>query len=84
MAINVEVEKGGTENSAAIIRRFTKRVQNSGVLPKVRELRFRSRPKSKALQKKNALRKITKKEEYDELVKLGKAPERRGRYGGRR
>ena len=57
MAINVEVVKTGTENSIAVLRRFTKRVQGSGILPRVRSLRYKDRNKSPATRKKITLKK---------------------------
>jgi len=76
MATNVEVKKGGTESTQSLMRRFTKRVQGSGVLPRVRAVRFYTRPKSKFLSKKRKLKGIVQKENIDEQIKLGKMPER--------
>ena len=37
--VNVEVVKGPNENNLSVLRRFSKRVQGSGVLPRVRSKR---------------------------------------------
>ena len=74
--INVEVERNNNENSVSVIKRFTRRVQGSGVLMRVRKNRFTARKKSEYVQKKQALKKLVRKEKYDELVKMGKLPER--------
>lgn len=75
--INVEVTKNSNENNASIIRRFTKRVQGSGVLPRVRGLRYASRVLSHYKTKMKTLKTLKKKEEIAKLVKLGKMPEPR-------
>jgi ribosomal protein S21 len=79
MATNVEVEKNNNESSANVIRRFTKRVQNAGIVPKVRGGRYFSRVKSDNVNRTAKLKKIDKKETYEKLVKLGKIQEFRGR-----
>ncbi|MCH8889355.1 hypothetical protein IID26_02955 [Patescibacteria group bacterium] len=82
--INVQVEKQGSENSISTIRRFTKRVQGSGVLRRARKIRFHSRPKSKFTRKKGALKGIRKRAEREELIKLGRIPDRPLRMRRRR
>ncbi|TSC67605.1 MAG: Uncharacterized protein G01um101472_371 [Parcubacteria group bacterium Gr01-1014_72] len=72
MAINVEVMKTGNENNAALLRRFSKRVQGSGVLPKVRSNRYKTRNESKQTRKKHALKRLTRLHEVERLIKLGK------------
>jgi len=80
MAINVEVEKNNNESSANVIRRFTKRVQGAGIVPKVRGGRYFARIKSNNVRRTAKLKKLEKKAEYEKLVKLGKVQERpRGR-----
>lgn len=79
MAKNVEVERNNSESSANLIRRFTKRMQGSGVVPKVRSSRFNTRTKSRNVQREARLKKLEKKAKYEELVKLGKVQDRRWR-----
>lgn len=79
MATNVKVERNNTESSANVIRRFTKRVQNSGVIPRMRSERYHTRVKSGNVQKAARLKKLEKKATYEKLVKLGKIQEFRGR-----
>ncbi len=80
--INVEVTKKNTENTTSLIRRFTKRVQGSGVLPRVRGIRYFKRSDSDFKKKKQTLRKIERRGQFEELYKQGKVEERKGR--GRR
>ncbi len=79
MAKNVEVSRNNNESTANLIRRFTKRVQGAGIVPKVRGSRYFSRTKSRNVQKEARLKKLEKKERYEELVKLGKVQDRRWR-----
>lgn len=76
MAIIAEVRKTGNESPAAMIRRFTKRVQATQALAKVREERYFSRKLSKLKLKRRALDGIRKRIEFTRLAKLGKTPER--------
>ncbi len=73
--INAEVLKTGNENNVNLIRRFTKRVQNAGILPRVRSIRYSTRKASKYVKKKKTLKVIRRREEVTELIKLGKMSE---------
>lgn len=77
--INAEVKRNNNENSASLLRRFTRRVQGSGVLPTVKDTKFKKRGKSKFTKKKEALVKIERRAKVDKLIKLGKLPERKTR-----
>lgn len=80
MAINVAVEKNNNESSANVIRRFQKRVQNSGIVRRLRDERYHKREKSENVRRVAKLKKLSSKAEYDRLYKLGKtteAPSRR-------
>ncbi|MCR4311123.1 MAG: hypothetical protein NUV54_00940 [Candidatus Taylorbacteria bacterium] len=76
MATNVEVSKTGTENSTSVLRRFTKRVQGSGILPRVRSLRYKTRTLSTYKRKTATLKKLARRKEVDTLIKLGKMQEK--------
>ena len=73
--INVEVQKTGTENPMSVLKRFTKRVQGAGILPKVRSMRYSKRSESRYVRKKRALKGIVRRTEHERLAKLGKLPE---------
>ncbi len=79
MVTNVEVEKNTNESSANVIRRFTKRVQNAGIIPRIRGNRYFSRIKSRNVQRGAKLKKLDSKEKYEKLVRLGKIQEYRRR-----
>ena len=81
MATNVEVGKNNQESTANLIRRFTKRVQGSGVLMRLRKNRYYSRQKSEGVHRAKKLIKLENKVKYEKLLKLGKIQERpKGRH----
>lgn len=67
----LEVKKQNRETSQSLIRRFSRRVQQSGVLLRARKIRFKERKKSKQMKKRSALRREELKKEYERLRKLG-------------
>ena len=77
--MSIQIKKNPRETSQNLVRRFSRRIQQSGVLRRARNIRFTKRGKSEQLKKKTALRKQELKKEYQILEKLGKEPERRGR-----
>ena len=79
--INAEVTRNSGENSISLIRRFSRKVQGSGVLPRVRSLRFATRVQSSFKVKQRTLKGIARRAEMAELVKLGKAPVKPERPG---
>lgn len=79
---NVEVHKVGSENALSLIRKFSRRVQGAGIIQTVRAGRYRTRPVSKTIVKKRALKRIERQAERSRLIKEGKitemAPRRHG------
>jgi ribosomal protein S21 len=76
MSINAEVTKSGNESSLAVIRKFSRRVQGTGLVKNARKERYYERPASKTVQKKRALKLLKRRTEYRQLVKEGKVIER--------
>jgi ribosomal protein S21 len=70
--INIEVDKNASESNVSLLRRFTKKVQGSGILPKVRSIRYATRKLSPYKLKKSRLVSISRKAEIEELIKMGK------------
>ena len=68
----IEIKKNENESTINLIRRFTKKVQGSGILRRVRQLQFRNRPKSELRKKEEAIKKAKIKKRMDYLRKLGK------------
>lgn len=79
MATNVEVKKNNQESTANLIRRFTKRVQGSGIINRLRKERYYKREKSEMVNRTAKLKKLEKKAKYETLLKLGKIQETHGR-----
>jgi ribosomal protein S21 len=75
MAVNIEVTKNPNENNLSVLRRFQKRVQGAGVLPRVRSKRYSDREKSENVKRAKTLSYLKKKGVIDDLLKLGKMRE---------
>lgn len=73
--VNIEVVGGANENNLSVLRRFTKRVQGAGVLPRVRSKRYTERTLSRNTRHAKTIAYLKKKEVTAELVKLGKITE---------
>lgn len=71
----VEVKKRENESSESLVRRFTKRVQQSGVLLRAKKRRFYENPKNKRAVKEDALRRMAIREQREILRKIGKLEE---------
>lgn len=69
----IEVKKNANESNMNLIRRFSRKVQESGIIQKVKGKRYNERAESKVKTKAQALKKIAKRKEYERLFKLGKA-----------
>ncbi len=68
----IQVKRKERETAESLIRRFSRRVQQSGVLRRVRKLRFRQEEKSKDIRRDEALYKVKIRKEIDRLKKMGK------------
>lgn len=77
MTTRVEVRKNNNETSSSLIRRFTKRVQGSGILRAARARRYKEREKSEYVKRKFTLQRLERTKQYEELKKLGKIKETR-------
>lgn len=70
----LEVKRKEKEPVQNLVRRFSRAVQESGILRRARERAFRVREKSRDLKREAALRREALKKEYEKLRKLGKIP----------
>jgi len=77
--INIEIIGDENESGTNILRRFSKRVRSSGVIKKVRAIRYKNRDASKFTRKKQALRSLKRRTEMERLIKLGKLPDNRSK-----
>jgi ribosomal protein S21 len=72
----IEVRKNPNENNASVLRRFSRRIQESGIIRKVKGSRYNVRKESKLKIKKSALKKMGRRKEIEKLRKLGKMTSR--------
>ncbi|MDD5721274.1 MAG: hypothetical protein PHT16_02415 [Candidatus Pacebacteria bacterium] len=68
----IEVRKNPNENNSSVLRRFSRKIQESGIIRKVKGSRYNLRKESKLKLKKGALKKISRRKEIEKLRKLGK------------
>lgn len=68
----IEIKKKEGESSGSLIYRFTKKVQQSGVLREARKRKFRSREENRNKRRVSALHREQKKNEFLKARKLGK------------
>ncbi|MFA6300944.1 MAG: hypothetical protein WC609_01180 [Candidatus Paceibacterota bacterium] len=72
----IEIRKNPNENNASVLRRFSRRIQESGIIRKVKGSRYNIRKESKLKIKKSALKKMGRRKEIEKLRKLGKMASR--------
>jgi small subunit ribosomal protein S21 len=70
----VEVKKKDGESFESLMRRFNRKIQQSGVLIRARKIRFFEPTKSRNIQRENAVRRAENREKREELKKQGKLP----------
>lgn len=68
----VYLRRKDRETTAAMLRRFTRRVQQSGVLLRARKTRFFAKKPSKRSRRERALRRLVLTKERERLMKLGR------------
>ncbi len=68
----IEIKKNPSENNASVLRRFSRKVQESGIIQKVKGARYNDREESKLKVKMGTLKKLAKKKDIEKLKKLGK------------
>ena len=69
----IEVNKNANESNMNLIRRFTRKVQESGIIQKVKSKRYNQRAESKIKVKAATLKRIAIKANQEKLFKMGKA-----------
>jgi ribosomal protein S21 len=69
---NIEIKRNPHENAMSVIRRFSRRMQESGIIPKVKGQRYNERPLSKLAEKNMTLKRLIRRKEIERLKKLGK------------
>ncbi len=69
----IEVKKNANESNMNLVRRFTRKVQESGIIQKVKSKRYNKRAESKIKVKAATLKKLARRKNTEKLFKLGKA-----------
>ena len=67
----IEVKKRDRENPRSLLRRFTRRIQQSGILIRARKARFLERGRTKKERRDSALRRVKIGKEKEKLRKMG-------------
>ncbi|MBI3045975.1 MAG: 30S ribosomal protein S21 [Candidatus Harrisonbacteria bacterium] len=65
------VRKKEGETTGSLLYRFSKKIQQSGVLKEAKKRRFRARPKNRLKRKIAALYRVEKQKEVEKAKKLG-------------
>ncbi len=68
----IEVRKNPNENNSSVLRRFSRKIQESGIIRKVKGARYNLRKESKLKVKNSALKRMSRRREIEKLKKLGK------------
>lgn len=68
----VEVKAKEGESFESLLRRFNRKIQQSGILIRARKIRFFAPTKSRNLLRESAQRRALARQEREELKKLGK------------
>jgi len=68
----LKIQKKERETSQSLVRRFTLRVRESGILRRAKKTLFYQPSLSRLAKKKAALKKEKLKKEYEKLRKIGK------------
>ncbi len=70
----VEVKKKDNESFESLLRRFNRKIQQSGVLVRARKIRFFAPARSRNLLREDAVRRAVNREKREELKRQGKLP----------
>lgn len=68
----IEVKKNANESNMNLIRRFSRKVQETGIVQKVKGKRYNERPLSKLKVKQGTLKKLARRKTREKLIKMGK------------
>lgn len=71
----VEVRRKKGESFEGLVRRFSRRVQQSGKVLQAKKIRFYASPKSKLEQRQSALHRIAAREKLEYMLRAGKIKE---------
>lgn len=68
----IEVKKNTNESNMNLVRRFSRKVQESGIIQKVKSKRYNERDLSKLKTKMATLKRLNRRKATEKLLKMGK------------
>ena len=71
----MEIKRRKGESFESLTRRFSKRIQQSGMVLQIKKIRFHAKNENKNAQRKRALRRIEITGKRDWLIKTGRVSE---------
>lgn len=71
----ITIKKRDNESNERLIRRFTRRIQTSGLLLRIKKRQYFEKAKNRNQSKKDALRRIYLRSKEDYLRKIGELEE---------
>lgn len=71
----MEIKRKKGETFEAFLRRFNKRLMQSGILLQYKKIRYLEKGKSRNMQKQSAVKRKSKREKIEYLKKTGRLPE---------
>ncbi|MEI6510626.1 MAG: 30S ribosomal protein S21 [Candidatus Uhrbacteria bacterium] len=80
----VDVKRRKGESFESLLRRFSRRIQQSGNMLEARKLRFHKKDPTRNRGRASALRRLEIKDDREYLIKAGKFVEEPRKTGGRR
>ena len=70
--MKIKIVKKPNETAGALVRRFSQQIHRAGILKEAKRRKHREKPLNKRLMKKSALARVKRRQEYEELKRLGK------------
>ena len=67
----LEVKRKDDESAESMMKRFSRKVQQSGIVIRARKIRFFQREKSRNLQRRSAIRRAANRKVREEAKRLG-------------
>lgn len=68
----IQVTRNPNENNSSLLRRFTRKERETGVVRGVKNNRYNKRKESKLKMKRSALKKMATRKNIEKMKKLGK------------
>ncbi|OWK27086.1 MAG: hypothetical protein US76_00480 [Parcubacteria group bacterium GW2011_GWA2_38_13b] len=70
--MKIKITKKPNETAGALVRRFSQQIHRAGVLQEAKRRKHREQPLTKRIMRKSALARVKRRQEYEELKRLGK------------